>query len=189
MTVRSPVRFLSLSACLLLLTVAFATWRDGSQASAADKAAATKPAADKSATDKAAATKPVADKTTADKPAAEPAHQVIAAYFHRTTRCDTCKKVGAYVDESIHSAFDSQLKDGTVKLTEIDFQDAKNQKVTKAYDITDPTLVIMDVRDGKVASWKKATKAWSLVSNKKDFSKYVQDEVKAYLDGKPKTAK
>jgi hypothetical protein len=184
MSVRSTVRFLSLPACLLLLAVAFSAWRDAPQASAAEKAAATKPAAEKTA-----ATKPAADKSTADKPAAEPAHQVIAAYFHRTTRCDTCKKVGAYVDESIHSAFDSQLKDGTVKLTEIDFQDAKNQKVVKAYDISDPTLVIMDVRDGKVVAWKKATKAWSLVGEKKDFFKYVQDEVKAYLDGKPKTAK
>jgi hypothetical protein len=189
MTVRSTVRFLSLPACLLLLIVAFSAWRNAPQVSAAEKSAATKPAADKPAADKTATDKTTVDKTTADKPAAEPAHQVIAAYFHRTTRCDTCKKVGAYIDESIKSAFDAQLKDGTVRLTEIDFQDAKNQKVVKAYGISDPTLVIMDVRDGKVASWKKATKAWSLVGNKKDFSKYVQDEVKAYLDGKPKTAK
>jgi hypothetical protein len=124
------------------------------------------------------------DEMTGAKPAAEPSHQVIACYFHRTVRCPTCRKISAYIEESINTGFASQVKDGEVKMMMIDFQNEKNQKYTQAYKITGPTLVIMDVHDGKVTSWKPAPKVWSLVANKADFFKYVQGEVKNYLEGR-----
>jgi hypothetical protein len=120
-----------------------------------------------------------------DKPSAGPSHQVIACYFHRTVRCPTCKTISAYIEESVKTGFAAQMKDGRVKMVMIDFQDAKNEKYTKAYDIDGPTLVLMDVKDGKVVSWKPAPKVWSLVGKKDDFSKYVRGEVRSYLDGKP----
>ncbi len=69
----------------------------------------------------------------------------------------------------------------------VDFQDAKNQKLTQAYKISGPTLVIMDVHNGEVTAWKPAPKVWSLVGKKNDFFKYVQGEMQVYLEGK-KTA-
>lgn len=113
--------------------------------------------------------------------AAAPSHQVIACYFHRTVRCPTCRTISAYIEESVKAGFAAQLQDGSVKLTMIDFQDPKNQKFTQAYRITGPTLVIMDVKDGKVASWKPAPKVWSLVGQKDQFFRYVQGEVQSYL--------
>lgn len=114
---------------------------------------------------------------------AAPAHQVIACYFHRTVRCPTCKKIGGYIEESVAAGFASQVQDGSVKLTMIDFQDPKNEKFTQAYTITGPTLVIMDVRDGKVTAWKTAPRVWSLVGDKERFSRYVQDAIRAYHEG------
>lgn len=119
----------------------------------------------------------------ADQPAGAPSHQVIACYFHRTVRCPTCRTISAYIEESVKAGFAAQLQDGSVKLTMIDFQDPKNQKFTQAYRITGPTLVIVDVKDGKVAAWKPAPKVWSLVARKDEFFKYVQGEVQSYLQG------
>jgi hypothetical protein len=124
-----------------------------------------------------------------DKPAATPSHQVIACYFHRTNRCPTCKKISAYIEESVNTGFESQVKDGSVKMVMVDFQNPKNQKMTDAYKITGPTLVLLDIRDGKVKAWKAAPKVWSLVSKKDDFFKYVQEEVKSYLDGERTAAR
>ena len=152
MTVRSITRASSLLACVALMAVVFVLSEQGPQASAADK------------------------------PAAGPSHQVIACYFHRTVRCPTCKRISAYIDESVNTGFAPQMKDGSVKMLMIDFQDAKNQKYTQAYQIAGPTLVLMDVHDGKVTSWKPAPKVWSLVSNKDEFFRYVQGEVKSYLE-------
>jgi hypothetical protein len=122
-----------------------------------------------------------------EKSASAPEHQVLACYFHRTVRCPTCKKISAYIEESVKTRFASQVKDGSVKMMMVDFQDAKNKKAVEFYKITGPTLVIMDLHNGDVTSWKPAPKVWSLVGKKNDFFKYVQGEIQLYLDGK-KTA-
>ncbi len=118
-----------------------------------------------------------------DKPAAVPSHQVVACYFHRTNRCPTCQKISAYIEESVKTGFEMQLKHGSVKVVMVDFQNPKNQKMTDAYKIKSPTLVLLDIQDGKVKAWKAAPKVWSLVGKKDEFFKYVQEEVKSYLDG------
>lgn len=152
MTVRPTTRSFSLVSCVVLLAAVLAVSEHGSQSSAADKAAE------------------------------GPSHQVLACYFHRTVRCPTCLRIGAYIEESLNKRFASQVKDGSVKIVMIDFQDAKNQKYTAAYKITGPKLVLLDVHDGKVTSWKPAPKVWSLVGNKDEFFRYVQGEVQAYLE-------
>ncbi|MHB8955835.1 MAG: nitrophenyl compound nitroreductase subunit ArsF family protein [Pirellulaceae bacterium] len=123
-----------------------------------------------------------------DTPAASPAHQVVACYFHRTVRCPTCKKIGDYVEESVQAGFEAQIKQGSVKVTLVDFQDAKNKKLTAAYKITGPTLVILDIHDGKVKAWKPAPKVWSLVGKKSEFVRYVQREVQDYVEGEQTAA-
>ncbi len=122
--------------------------------------------------------------STEAKPAAAPAHRVAAIYFHRTERCPTCRKISAYIEESVQAGFAQDVKDGRVTVSMIDFQDAKNKAYTTAYKITGPTLVLADVRDGKVTAWKPAPKVWTLVRDKDDFFKYVQDEVRGYLEKK-----
>ena len=123
------------------------------------------------------------DSADAKKPA-EPAHRVIACYFHRTVRCATCQKISAYIEEAVKEKLAAEVKDGRVKMVMIDFQDAKNQQYTDSYQITGPTLVVMDVHDGKVKAWKAAPKVWALVGNKKAFLQYVEEEVRSYLDEK-----
>ena len=114
--------------------------------------------------------------------AAAPSHRVIACYFHRTNRCPTCKKISAYSEESLRSGFAAQLKDGRLRWLMIDFQDPRNRQYTRYYKITGPTLLIMDVHDGKATQWKPMPKVWSLVGKKEAFFKYVQDEVRRCMD-------
>jgi hypothetical protein len=90
--------------------------------------------------------------------------------------------VGSYVQEAVQAGFPAQMKDGTVKLLMVDFQDPRNQPYVKAYRVTGPLLVVLDVRDGKVAAWKPVPKVWSLLSKKTEFFKCVQSEVQGYLD-------
>lgn len=111
----------------------------------------------------------------------KPSHQVIACYFHRTQRCPTCRTISAYIEQSIRSGFAAQIQQGSVNMAMVDFQDPRNKKYAEAYNITGPTLVIMDVRDDKVTAWKPAPKAWSLVGKKDEFVRYVQGEVQSYL--------
>ena len=43
-------------------------------------------------------------------------------------------------------------------------------------------LVLADVRDGKVVAWNAMPTVWSLVFNKEDFFKYVQQGISDYLE-------
>lgn len=121
---------------------------------------------------------------TAAAPAAKVPHRVVAIYFHRTQRCPTCKRISAYIEESVKSGFTKQIKDGQVSVHLIDFQNPKNQKYTRHYNISGPTLVLADVHDGKLSAWKPMPKVWSLVAKKAAFFKYVQDGVRGYLEEK-----
>jgi len=128
--------------------------------------------------------KPAAKQSAEAKKPAAPAHRVVACYFHRTVRCPTCKKISAYIEESVTETFAAQQKDGSVKVVMIDFQDPKNKQYTESYKITGPTLVVMDVRNDKVTAWKPAPRVWALVGDKKGFFKYVEEEVRSYLEPK-----
>ncbi len=111
-----------------------------------------------------------------------PARQVIVWYFHRTVRCPTCKMVGAYLQEAVQAGFPSQVQDGSVQLLAVDFQDPRNQQYAQAYRVTGPLLVVLDVRDGKVAAWKPVPKVWSLLAKRPEFFRHVQMEIQGYLD-------
>lgn len=114
--------------------------------------------------------------------AESPSRQVMLCYFHRTVRCPTCKMAGAVVEEAARTGFPDQLKDGSVAVVDVDFQDPKNRQYVQAYRVSGPLLVVLDVRDGKVVAWKPAPKVWSLLGKKPELLKYVQKEVQSYLD-------
>ena len=117
--------------------------------------------------------------------AVAPEHQVAVMYFHRTNRCPTCKRISQYIDEAVQAGFAPRLADGTVTLYMIDYENAANQRHTNAYQITRPTLVLADVRQGKVTAFKAMPKVWSLVYDKDKFFEYVQSGVADYLGPKP----
>ncbi len=119
-----------------------------------------------------------------DAPQEQPKHWVVAMYFHRTQRCPTCKRISAYIEEAVKTGFAPEVKQNVVQLYMIDYQDEKNAKYTKSYKVTRPTLVLADVKDGRVTAWKPMPKVWSLVGKKAEFFKYVQDGVRGYLEGK-----
>ena len=119
-----------------------------------------------------------------DAPQKQPKHWVAAMYFHRTQRCPTCKRISAYIEEAVRAGFAAEMKQNVVQLYMIDYQDERNAKYTKSYKVTRPTLVLVNVKDGRVTAWQPMPKVWSLVGKKAEFFKYVQDGVRGYLENK-----
>ena len=120
--------------------------------------------------------------TVAVRAADKPKDRVVAMYFHRTERCPTCKKMGSYSEEAVKKGFANQLKQGTVAFYSIDFQAKKNAAFTKGYHVTGPALVIAKIRDNKVDKHKTLDEIWAKAGDKPAFLKYVQENVRAYLD-------
>jgi thiol-disulfide isomerase/thioredoxin len=111
-----------------------------------------------------------------------PKDRVVAMYFHRTERCPTCQKMGSYSEEAVKTAFAEELKKGQVAFHFIDFEDTKNARYTKAYNISGPALIVAKIADNKVASYKDLDEIWTKVRDKAAFVQYVQENVKAGLD-------
>jgi hypothetical protein len=109
-----------------------------------------------------------------------PADRVVVMCFHRVPGCATCQKMTSYCEEAVQSGFAQQLKDGTVELHVIDFEDPKNAALTKGYKVSSPTLVVAKVAANKVAKYQPLTESWSKVPDKKAFIDYVQSNVKDY---------
>ena len=114
----------------------------------------------------------------AAKPDIAPADRVVVMYFHRTQRCPTCLKMGGYTEEAVKAGFAQELKDGKVEFHFIDFQDKRNEALTKGYQVEGPTLIVAKVVANKVASRKNLDEMWTKVRDKGAFIEYVQDNVK-----------
>jgi hypothetical protein len=109
-------------------------------------------------------------------------------YVHRTQRCPTCRKMGSYTEEAVKKGFARSMKQGKVELFFINFEDRKNEKLVRGYKISGPTLIVAKIKKNKVAEFKNLKEMWTKVGGKKDFLKYVQENVAAYMP-KPKPEK
>jgi Zn-dependent alcohol dehydrogenase len=118
--------------------------------------------------------------TDASLAADAPKDRVVAMYFHRTERCPTCKKMGAYSEETMKTVFAKQLKDGTVEFRMIDFQNPKNARLAKGYKVGSPALIVAKIVDNRVAEYKDLDGIWERVADKAEFSKYVAENIVAY---------
>ena len=110
-----------------------------------------------------------------------PADRVVVMYFHRTQRCPTCLKMGSYSEEAIKTGFAQETKEGKVEFHFIDFQDKKNEALTKGYQVDGPTLIVARVVENKIADRKNLKDMWTKVRDKAAFIEYVQSNVKDYL--------
>jgi hypothetical protein len=111
-----------------------------------------------------------------------PADRVLAMYFHRTERCPTCQKMGSYAEEAVTTGFADEIEAGTVEFHYIDFEDEKNAKMKEGYGVTGPALIVAKIAENKVAQFKDLEEIWAKVGDKKDFLKYVQENVAAYRE-------
>lgn len=116
------------------------------------------------------------------KVSAQPAsHKVVAYYFHTNTRCDTCIKIEAYSHEAIEEGFKNQIKDGTLELRIVNYEEPQNRHYIKDYKLVSKSLILVNVVDGKQTEWTNLKLVWTLVKNKEAFLNYVRGEVKNYL--------
>jgi hypothetical protein len=102
-------------------------------------------------------------------------------YFHATRRCATCMKLEQYSRGSIESNFKDQLKNGTLRFAEVNFDEPENRHFLQDYNLIYRSLVLVRYKDGKQVTYKNLERIWELVGREKDFSEYVKTEVEAML--------
>jgi len=110
-------------------------------------------------------------------------HKVIAYYFHTNTRCSTCVKIEQYSHEAIEQGFPYELKNGTLELRVVNYEQPENRHFIQDYRLVSKSLVLVNMVNGKPTKWTNLKLVWQLTGRKDAFLNYVRKEVRSYLAG------
>jgi hypothetical protein len=109
----------------------------------------------------------------------ETGDKVVVYYFHGNRRCGGCGDIEAYSKETVETKFADKIKSGAIEWKTVNVEKPENKHFIQEFEVYGPTLLISRVKKGKQADWKKLDKVWELIRNKSEFSKYVENEIKA----------
>ncbi len=110
------------------------------------------------------------------------ASKVVVYYFYGTARCPTCRKFESYSSEAVREGFPKELSEGRLEWRMVNVEESGNEHFVSDYQLYSKSIVIVKKQDGKQTEWKNLKKIWELVRDKEAFVKYVQDEVRTYLE-------
>jgi hypothetical protein len=111
-------------------------------------------------------------------------HLVRVYYFRTTTRCVSCKKIEAFTDEAIRSAFAREIEDGRMIFKVVNVEEPGNGHFIQDYKLATKSVVVVDLVNGGQVRWKNLARIWELLNDQPVFVRYVQDEVRQYLEGR-----
>ena len=107
--------------------------------------------------------------------------KVAVYYFHNTIRCATCMRMEEYSAFALRAGFPKELNNGQIEWQVVNMQMPENQHFVKDFQLQLSSLIIVRFKDGKRVEWRNLEKIWDHVGNIDDFVKYVQNNVKAFL--------
>lgn len=119
----------------------------------------------------------VATPTTGNAPQAK----VIVYYFHGNFRCVSCRKLEGVSHEAVMTGFSEELKRDDLQWRTVNVEQSENQHYISDYRLFSRSLVLVKFRNGQQVEFKNLMKAWELLRNDEALKKYVQSEVRAYL--------
>ena len=110
---------------------------------------------------------------------------LVVYYFHGSMRCPTCRKIESYAHEAIKTGFGAELDSGDLQWKVVNYEASGNEHFGEDYEVTAPTVVLVEMRGGEQKRWKNLDRVWELVmtGTKEEFLGYVQEEAKALLGG------
>jgi hypothetical protein len=109
--------------------------------------------------------------------------KVIAYYFHGTVRCETCLKIEKQANEVIERQFRAELHSNELSLKSVNYEQPENTHFLQDYRLPCPSLVLVGQKDGKQEPWKLLGETWKLVEDPMEFNRYVEAELRKFLNG------
>ena len=104
-------------------------------------------------------------------------------YFHRTVRCPSCEKIEALAQKAVEDGFAGELADGRMQWRTINIDEPHNKHFEDDYRLQAQSVVLSQMHGGKETRWKNLEKVWDLLDDDAGFVRYVQDEIRAYIQG------
>ncbi len=120
----------------------------------------------------------------AASPAEEGPPRVVVYYFHTRQRCFSCVAMEEAAQEAIAEAFPAEMEEGRLVWEAVNLDLPGNDRYIMQYQLTMPGLVVDAVGGaGRRQQPRDLMEAWRLVRFRDRMKEYVQENVRAMLDG------
>ncbi len=108
---------------------------------------------------------------------------LVARYFHRTFRCETCILMEQYAEDVITADFPEAHALGQLAFRTYDFEDPANVELVETYGLGDgPALILSKLCDGRELAHKALPSIWDLLDDPLWLSDLLREEIAAALD-------
>ncbi len=109
--------------------------------------------------------------------------RVVVYYFHSKVRCSECQTIESYGHEAVSEGFADELQSGRLEWHVLDYEDPRNQSLAKQYEVIAPTIVVVQLKDGKPVRWDNLSDVWGLIGDKAELLTRVRTVVRSFLTG------
>ncbi len=103
--------------------------------------------------------------------------KILAVYFHGNTRCRTCLEIEKMARDIVTYEFGDKNGAAGIYWVAVNYDVPENDRYIAELQIETPSLILMEVEDGKVLRSKNLPNTWDFVDDEQSFSKYLFDEV------------
>lgn len=103
-------------------------------------------------------------------------------YAHGNTRCATCEAIESQAHEAVTSGFADKLKNGSVSWEMVNYEEPAGKRFRDDYGVHMATVVLVRMKNGKPAEWKRLDEVWALYTDKPECIKFVQAEIRKLLE-------
>lgn len=118
----------------------------------------------------------------------EPPLRVVATYFHRTFRCDTCLRIESLARFDVTEARASAVESGRLSWRAVNIEDEGNGGFEKQFELEGSSLVITLEQGDAVIKWARLDRTWEIYDDVKAFDAYVLGTIDEYLAAAEKAA-
>ncbi len=106
---------------------------------------------------------------------------VYAYYFRQTFRCFTCQTMEEMAARAIQENFAQQIQEGQVVWMPVNIEKPEGKVLQQQFKVRSSELVLARMEDGVCKKSKKLDELWGLSDRPDAYSKYLVDQIRAYL--------
>lgn len=109
------------------------------------------------------------------------APRVVATYFHRTLRCQTCLHIESLARYDVTDVMADDMATGQLEWRLVNYEDEQNAHYEEEFGLEGPSLVITLENGDGVVRWTRLDRVWELHDDVESFDRYVLGTVEEYL--------
>ena len=107
--------------------------------------------------------------------------RVVATYFHRTLRCQTCLHIESLARYDVTEVMASDMEAVQLEWRLVNFEEEENAHFEEEFGLDGPSLVItLEDGDG-VFKWVRMDRVWEIYDDVEAFDAYVLGTLEEYL--------